>query len=75
MAVLNEFENKRSKTLRWGYLFAGAAFILFVVFLGRIIMLQNTNVQEIKDDYINKNYREATLKAARGNLYAADGSI
>ena len=74
MAVLNEFENKRSKTLRWGYLFAGAAFILFVVFLGRIIMLQNTNVQEIKDDYINKNYREATLKAARGNLYAADGS-
>ena len=75
MAVLNEFENKRSKTLRWGYLFAGAAFILFVVFLGRIIMLQNTNVQEIKDDYINKNYREATLKAALGNLYAADGSI
>ena len=75
MAALNEFENKRSKTLRWGYLFAGAAFILFVVFLGRIIMLQNTNVQEIKDDYINKNYREATLKAARGNLYAADGSI
>ena len=50
MAVLNEFENKRSKTLRWGYLFAGAAFILFVVFLGRIIMLQNTNVQEIKDE-------------------------
>jgi len=75
MAVLNEFENKRSKTLRWGYLFAGAAFILFVVFLGRILILQNTNVQEIKDDYISKNYREATLKAARGNLYAADGSI
>lgn len=75
MAVLNEFENKRSKTLRWGYLFAGAAFILFVVFLARILILQNTNVQEIKDDYISKNYREATLKAARGNLYAADGSI
>lgn len=75
MAVHNEFENKRSKTLRWGYLFAGAAFILFVVFLARILILQNTNVQEIKDDYISKNYREATLKAARGNLYAADGSI
>ncbi|WP_312902929.1 penicillin-binding transpeptidase domain-containing protein, partial [Chryseobacterium taichungense] len=30
---------------------------------------------EIKDDYINKNYREATLKAARGNLFASDGSI
>ena len=75
MAVQNEFENKRKKTLRWGYFFAGFAFLLFVVFLARIIVLQNTNVQEIKDDYINKNYREATLKAARGNLYAADGSI
>ena len=75
MAVQNEFEKKRSNTLRWGYLFTGFAFILFVVFLGRILVLQNTNVQEIKDDYINKNYREATLKAARGNLYASDGSI
>lgn len=75
MAVQNEFENKRAKTLRWGYFFAGFAFVLFMVFLARIIVLQNTNVQEIKDDYINKNYREATLKAARGNLYAADGSI
>lgn len=75
MAVQNEFENKRSKTLRWGYLFAGSAFIVFLVFLGRILILQNTNVQEIKDDYISKNYREATLKAARGNLYASDGSI
>lgn len=75
MAVQNEFEKKRSKTLRWGYLFTGFAFVLFLVFLGRILVLQNTNVQEIKDDYINKNYREATLKAARGNLYASDGSI
>ncbi|MBF8457891.1 peptidoglycan glycosyltransferase [Kaistella sp. G5-32] len=75
MAVQNEFENKRKQTLRWGYFFAGFAFVLFMVFLARIIILQNTNVQEIKDDYINKNYREATLKAARGNLYAADGSI
>ncbi|MEC5158723.1 penicillin-binding transpeptidase domain-containing protein [Chryseobacterium sp. MP_3.2] len=75
MAVNNEFEKKRSRTLRWGYLFAGFAFLLFMVFLGRILVLQNTNVQEIKDDYISKNYREAKLKAARGNLYAADGSI
>lgn len=75
MATQNEFENKRAKTLRWGYFFAGFAFVLFIVFIARILILQNTNVQEIKDDYINKNYREATLKAARGNLYAADGSI
>ena len=75
MAVQNEYEKKRSKTLRWGYLFTGFAFLLFVVFLARILVLQNSNVQEIKDDYINNNYREATLQAARGNLFAADGSI
>jgi len=73
--VQNEYEKKRSKTLRWGYLFTGFAFILFVVFLARILVLQNSNVQEIKDDYINNNYREATLQAARGNLFASDGSI
>src|SRR5690606_22042773 len=71
----NNFDNKRRKTLRWGYLFALVAFLAFTLFLGKIIVLQNTNVQEIKDDYISKNYREAKLKAARGNLYAADGSI
>lgn len=75
MAVQNEYDLKRKKTLRWGYLFAGFAFVLFLVFLGRILILQNTNVEEIREDYISKNYREATLKAARGNLYAADGSI
>lgn len=75
MATQNEFENKRAKTLRWGYFFAGFACVLFVVFVARILILQNTNVQAIKDGYISKNYREATLKAARGNLYAADGSI
>lgn len=75
MAVQNEFDKKRSKTLKWGYFIAGFAFVLFLVFLGRILILQHTNVQEIKDDYISKNYREATLKAARGNLYASDGSI
>ena len=75
MAKLNEYENKRSKTLRWGYLFAGVAFLVFVMFLGRILVLQHTNVQDFETNYINKNYREATLKAARGNLFASDGSI
>lgn len=75
MQKQNEYDNKRKKTLRWGYLFAVAALCVFVMFLARIVILQNTNVQEIKDDYINKNYREATLKAARGNLFASDGSI
>ena len=75
MAIQNDYDLKRKKTLRWGYLFTGIAFVLFVIFLGRILILQNTNVEEIKNDYINKNYREAKLKAARGNLYASDGSI
>lgn len=75
MQKQNEYDNKRRKALRWGYLFAAVALCVFVMFLGRIIILQNTNVQEIKDDYINSNYRTATLKAARGNLYASDGSI
>ncbi|MDQ1159955.1 cell division protein FtsI (penicillin-binding protein 3) [Chryseobacterium sp. SORGH_AS 447] len=75
MQKQNEYDNKRKKTLRWGYLFAVVALCVFTLFLARIVILQNTNVQEIKDDYINKNYREATLKAARGNLFASDGSI
>ncbi|WP_027387353.1 penicillin-binding transpeptidase domain-containing protein [Chryseobacterium gregarium] len=75
MQKTNEYDNKRKNTLKWGYLFAVVALCVFVMFLARIVILQNTNVQEIKDDYINKNYREATLKAARGNLFASDGSI
>lgn len=75
MAVQNEYDVKRKRALKWGYLFVGVAFIVFMVFLAKILVLQNTDVQEIKDSYISKNYREATLKAARGNLYAADGSI
>ncbi len=75
MAKVNEYIDKRSKTLKWGYLFVGVAILLFVVFLGKILVLQNTNVEEIKNDFINNNYRNATLQAARGNLYASDGSI
>lgn len=75
MQKQSDFDRKRRKTLRWGYLFALVAFLVFVLFLVRIVILQNTNVEAIKEDYISKNYREAKLKAARGNLYAADGSI
>lgn len=71
---LNEYDSKRKKALRFGYLFAGVAFIMFAVFLGRILILQHTNVATIQST-IENNYREAILKAARGNLYAADGSI
>lgn len=71
----NEYEKKRSNALKWGYLFVLGAFVLFVIFLTRILILQNTDVQQFEDNYISKNYREAKLKAARGNLYASDGSI
>ncbi len=59
----NEYDIKRGKALKWGYLFAGVAFIVFIMFLARILFLQNTNVEEFEDNYISKNYREATLKA------------
>ena len=72
---INEYDDKRSKALKWGYLFAGVAFIVFIVFLGRIFFLQHTNVDNIEKNFISNNYREAKLKAARGNLFAADGSI
>ena len=75
MARVNEYENKRAKTLKWGYLFAGVAFLVFVVFLARIVVLQNNNIENIEKNYININYREDTVKAARGNLYSSDGSI
>jgi cell division protein FtsI (penicillin-binding protein 3) len=62
---INEYDNKRSKALKWGYLFAGVAFIVFIVFLGRIFFLQHTNVDNIEKNFISNNYREAKLKAAR----------
>lgn len=71
----NEYDKKRSKTLKWGYLFAVVAFLVFASFLFRILLIQHTNVKDIETNFINKNYREATLKAARGNLFASDGSI
>ena len=68
-------DKKRAKTLYWGYLFVIVAAILFVIFGVRIVYLQNnSNVDDIQRT-IQANYRADTIKAARGNLYAADGSI
>lgn len=75
MANVNEYDTKRTNALKWGYLFVGVAFVVFIIFLFRIFLLQHTNVQNIEDQIIKNNYRQATLKAARGNLFAADGSI
>lgn len=76
MAKQNEYENKRTKALRWGYIFVAVALVTFMVFIGRIAVLQNnSNVKDIEKNYIQPNYKEDTVKAARGNLYASDGSI
>ena len=68
-------ETERKKMLLWGYGLTAFAVVFFIGFLIRIVVLQNTNVHKFEAEYINKNYREATLGAARGNLYAADGSM
>ena len=76
MAKQNEYENKRTKALRWGYIFVAVVLVTFMVFIGRIAVLQNnSNVKDIEKNYIQPNYKEDTVKAARGNLYASDGSI
>lgn len=75
MQKKNDFDIKRRNALRWGYAFSGIAGILMLVFFFRIIFLQNTDVKEIQENYIAKNFRTDTLKAARGNLYASDGSV
>jgi len=71
----SEYNKKRRKMLFWGYTFVGVALVVFALFVFRIIHIQNANTQELKDNVISKNYREAILKAARGNLFASDGSI
>jgi len=72
---ISEFNKKRKKMLFWGYVFVGVALVVFTLFIFKIILIQNANTQELKDNIISKNYREATLKAARGNLFTSDGSI
>ena len=76
MAKQNEYENKRTKALQLGYIFVAVVLVTFMVFIGRIVALQNdSNVKDIEKNYIQPNYKEDTVKAARGNLYASDGSI
>lgn len=76
MAKQNNFEEQRSKALIWGYIFGIAAFMLFVVFFFRIVYIQNnSSVADIEKDLIQVNYKQDTVKAARGNIYATDGSV
>jgi len=72
---VNEYDKKRKKMLFWGYAFVGIALVVFALFIFKIILIQNANTQELKDNIISKNYRKTTLKAARGNILASDGSM
>lgn len=76
MVKPNDIERKREKALRGGYVLAVFAFLVLLGFVGRIVHLQNSsNVADIKDRHISPNYREDTVLATRGNLYASDGAI
>lgn len=76
MAMQNDFEVKRAKALKIGYIFTAAVILTFLVFVGRIVVLQNNSEGGKKSQtIIEANYKEDLIKAARGNLYAADGSI
>lgn len=68
-------DKKRTKALYWGYIFMGCVFLFFLIAGIRIIYLQNNSDVEDIQKTIQSNFREDTVKAARGNLYAADGSI
>lgn len=71
----NDFDVKRRKMLNWGYVFIGVVLLSFVSFIARIVVVQNTNADQLRKNIIDKNYRVTTLKAARGNIYSSDGSI
>lgn len=76
MAIQNDFEKKRKNAINWGGVFMVVAFITFLIFIWRIFFLQNnTDVGEATRGDIQVLYREDTIKAARGNLYAANGDI
>lgn len=75
MLQKSKIEKNKAVAIQYGYILVASAILLYLYFAFRILQIQNTDVVKIQEDYISKNYREAVLPAARGNLYAADGSI
>lgn len=68
-------EIKRRKTISMGLLWLGCSFLIFVVFIVRIFNIQNSKDAAGYKADIDRHYKEDPIKAARGNLYASDGSI
>lgn len=58
----DNIHKRRKSTIRKGYIFMLAVLLLMIGFLVRLVTIQNTNVKEIEDKYINKNYRVDTQK-------------
>lgn len=76
MSSRNNNQQKEIEITRWyGRGLVVVIAFVFTIFLIRLVTLQNTNVEEIELKHIARNYRIDTLRAARGNLYATDGSI
>ena len=49
MAKQNKYEKKRTKALHLGYIFVAVVLVTFMVFIGRIVALQNdSNVKDIE---------------------------
>ena len=65
MTKLNDSDKKKTRAMRGGLIFLGGAFLLFLVFIGRILYLQNSSeIKEIEAN-IQSHYREDTILAAR----------
>lgn len=52
----------------------GVVLVVFTIFFIRLISIQSTS-KEMVQSKIARHYRVDTIRAARGNLYATDGSI
>lgn len=77
MTKQNNIDEKRRKRLTWSNgVILGLTFSTFLGFLIKIFYLQQ-NIEEREKAKINieRNYKEDVVKAARGNLYAANGDI
>ncbi len=75
MPLAQNIEKNRKYVKYYGLFLMGLVIICFAMFLCKIFYIQITDVESIRKDYISKNYRKAKLSAARGNLFASDGSI
>ncbi len=75
MKTKNNFEQKRKITLRWSYAFIATVLVVMATFVFRILVLQNTDVDKIQKEYIDRNFKTVEINPVRGNLYASDGSI